>query len=430
MTTDPDRLRRLLGDEQLRWLVDRIRRRLSRGEPLTGVVILGDATAAQRAAARRLLGRPPRPGASLSVSLPAVDEVVRRSGACPDGLAAAIVTLTGPVVDTVAASAAVESAWEQAIAPLAEAVAERPVLSPWHERVRSTGMIRRLAGTPEVAARLVADLVAVLRRLPAPGRPLGAFAAETTGDAHALDDDRPLATLGLGAARELAALPDGQGAQWRREVWAAVGVLRDDLSTTVLTLGLSGDPGTSTGQALNALRDSGQPAVITLRQLVRDPPVGRLAGAVVSVCENPVVVSHAADRLGPACAPLVCTAGQPSVAVLYLLRMLAGQGAALRFHCDFDWGGVRIGNVLRDRFPVVPWRFDAEHYHPAARIRSGRPLTGDPVVARWDVDLAPAMVRAGVRIEEELVLDDLVRDLTVVRHRPDGSASRTARSDP
>jgi uncharacterized protein (TIGR02679 family) len=411
VTTDHERLRRLLGDEQLAWLVARIRRRLSRGESLTGVITRADATAAERAAVRRLLGRPPQPDASLTVSLTAVDEVVRRSGVCPDGLAVAVVALTGPVVDSVAENAAAESAWRRALTPLVEAVAERPALLDWYDRVCSTGLIRRLAGEPETAAGLVVNLVAVLRRLPTSGRPLGAFAAEATGDAHALDDNHPLATLALGAARELAGLPDGHGAQWRREVWAAVGVLRDDLSTTVLTLGLCGDPGTATGRALNALRDAGQPAVLTLRQLVRDPPVRWVAGVVVSVCENPVVVSHAADRLGSACAPLVCTSGQPSVAVLQLLRMLARQDATLRFHCDFDWGGVRIGNVLLGRLDAVPWRFDAEHYRAAVVKRSGRALSGTRVTARWDAELAPAIARGGVRVEEELLLDDLVHDL-------------------
>ncbi len=411
MTTDRERLVRLLGGDQLAWLVARMRKRLSRGEPLTGMVTRPRASEAERAAVRRLLGRPPRPGAALTVSLDAVDDVVRRSGACTSGLADAVVALTGPVVDTVAESAAEATAWENALAPLDELVAERPVLAAWHDRVRATGLVRRLVGGPAEAARLVTDLVAVLRRLPASGRPLGAFAAEATGDAHALDDDRPLSTLVLGAAREVAGLADGQGAQWRREVWAAVGVLRDDLSTTVLALALPGDSGTPTGRALNALLEAGQPAVLTLRQLVRDPPVGRLAGTVVSVCENPVVVSHAAERLGSACAPLVCTSGQPSVAVLHLLRTLAAGAATLRVHCDFDWGGVRIGNVLADRLPVVPWRFDASNYEAAARTWPGRPLAGSPVDASWDPALAPAMRRAGVRLEEELVLDDLVQDL-------------------
>ena len=37
---------------------------------------------------------------------------------------------------------------------------------------------------------------------------------------------------------------------------------------------------------------------------------------------------------------------------------------------------------------------------------------GSPVDARWDPALAPAMRRAGVRLEEELFLDDLVQDLS------------------
>jgi hypothetical protein len=73
---------------------------------------------------------------------------------------------------------------------------------------------------------------------------------------------------------------------------------------------------------------------------------------------------------------------------------------------------VRIGNVLLGRLPVVSWRFDAEHYRAAVGTRSGRPLTGTAIAAGWDADLAPAMARAGIRIEEELLLDDLVRDLT------------------
>ncbi|MFD9094839.1 TIGR02679 domain-containing protein [Streptomyces collinus] len=32
--------------------------------------------------------------------------------------------------------------------------------------------------------------------------------------------------------------PDGSGTQWRREAWASAGLLRDDLSSTVLTLNL------------------------------------------------------------------------------------------------------------------------------------------------------------------------------------------------
>ncbi|WP_245849167.1 TIGR02679 family protein [Lentzea kentuckyensis] len=263
-----------------------------------------------------------------------------------------------------------------------------------------SGQVKRLAPTPRAAADLFTKLNVVVGNLPSPGEPIGRFAARMTGDAHALDDDRPLATLALRAARTLSGLPEGSGAEWRREVWASVGLMRDELSTTVITLGLRGH------QGLEAWL--GQPVHLTLRQLVRDPP--RLAALDVFVCENPVVVAAAADHLGPSCPPLVCTSGQPSAAVMQLLRLIVSARGTLRYHGDFDWGGIRIANVLHDRVPFTPWRFDAASYLTAGDV--GRPLTGVPVEARWDPALAPTMSHTGRRIEEELVLDNLLDDLS------------------
>lgn len=95
------RLHRLLGGEDLAWLVARVRKRLERDEPLHISVTLPNATEAQRQAVHRLLGRAPRPGRALSVSLPSVDDLLRRSGAHPDGLASAVLELTGPLPDAV-----------------------------------------------------------------------------------------------------------------------------------------------------------------------------------------------------------------------------------------------------------------------------------------------------------------------------------------
>jgi uncharacterized protein (TIGR02679 family) len=407
MSIDQGRLARLLGGEDVAWLVDRCRRRMERAQPLAGSVTLARATPTQRAAVHRLLGRPPRPGSTLTVSLSAVDDVVRRSGACPDGLAAAVVALTGAVTDRAAAEADRDRRWRAAFAPLQAGVAGRPELAGWLHGLHATGLVRRLAATPESAAPLLAELATVLANLPAAGEPLGRLAARTTGRAHALDPDRPLSTLALGAAQALAGLPDGTGAEWRREVWASVGVLRDEVSSTVLTLGLPGDTRTGTGRALAAWHETGQPAVLTLRQLVRDPPLPY--GPAVFVCENPIVVATAADQLGPQCPPLVCTSGQPGAAVLHLLRQLTAAGAAVRYHGDFDWGGLRIGNVVFARLPAVPWRFRAADYQVAAH--RGQDLTGTPAVAAWDGDLAAVMRQTGVAIEEEHVIDDLLTDL-------------------
>ncbi|HYU86015.1 MAG TPA: TIGR02679 family protein [Kribbellaceae bacterium] len=406
---DTERLVRLLGGEDLDWLVARVRRRLERGESLDTSVTLANATPPQRAAVDRLLGRPPRAGGTVTVSLPAVDRVLRDSGACPGGLAAAVVALTGEISDRQAVASAHERAWQVALTPLAELVAARPELAGWFEHLGRTGVVRRLAGTAEAAAPLIAVLAEVLRRLPADGEQLGHFAARVVGRSHALDDDRPLATLLLSAARSLSGLPDGAGAQWRREVLASVGLLRDELSSTVLTLGLPGDDRTPTGRALAVWSAVGQPVVLTLRQLVSDPrqvPAGQ-----VFICENPVVVSAAAERLGPGCAPLVCTSGQPGVAAVQLLRRLADGGCRLRYHGDFDWGGVRIGNVVFNRLPVEPWRFQTADY--LAYATRGHQLTGAPVEAAWDGGLSAAMRTEGVAIEEEQVLEELLHDLAL-----------------
>lgn len=403
---DRDRLTRLLGDPGLTWLVDRVRRRMARDEPLTGPVTLTAPTAAQRAAAERLLGRAPGTGRALSVRLDAVDAVLRRSGVSPGGLAAAVTALTGPVDRLADVREREEHAWRDTYAPLEELVRTgRPELADWAERLRADGLVRRLARTPQTAKSLLGDTAEALRRLPAePAVSLPAFAAGTFGDAHALDDGTPLATLVLSGVRALTGFPDGGGAEWRREAWAAAGLLKDALSSTVLALGLRGTP------ALDWSADEGEPAVLTLRQLTRHPP--RTAPALVHVCENPAVLATAAETLGVASPPLVCLQGQASAAAVALLRHLHAHGTTLHYHGDFDWGGLRIASALLRRVPWHPWRYTAADYRTAvAAAPLASPLTGTPTTAAWDPDLPAALTEIGVRIEEEMVLDDLLADL-------------------
>ncbi|MFE4371911.1 TIGR02679 family protein [Streptomyces sp. NPDC056835] len=402
---DARRLGRLLGDPALAWLVDRARQRMERGRPLTGSVTLSDPGESQRHAAERLLGRAPRAGGSLSVRLDTVDAILRRSGVSPDGLGAAVVALTGPVTPRSEIRNREERAWEEAYAPLGTLDAE---LAHWAERIRGDGLVRRLARTPEAAGPLVKAAVRALRALPAsPPTSRATFAAQNLSGAHALDEGTPLATLVLSGLRSLTGFPDGAGAQWRREAWASAGLLKDDLSSTVLTLNLRGTP------SLDWMADAGEPAVLTLRSLTRRTPVAAVpATGTVHVCENPAVLSAAADAFGPKCPPLVCLQGQPSAAAITLLRDLSARGAGLLLHGDFDWGGVRIATALRRGVPWRPWRYTAAHYREAVTgVAEAPDLTGPPAATPWDPDLAVALAECGVRVEEEAVLDDLLADL-------------------
>ncbi|MBB2909862.1 uncharacterized protein (TIGR02679 family) [Streptosporangium becharense] len=424
-----ERLARLLGGPETAWLVDRVRHRLERGRPLGGSVTLGTATPEQRRAIERLLGRRAGTGASLSVSLDEVDRMLRSSGACPEGLATAVVLLQGPVRDLGRENTERETAWREAYTELDAVVTGRTELSGWREWLESTGLVRRIAGDPREARLLLGTVAALLLRLPHPGIPIGRLSAESCGDAHALDEGKPLAALALSAARALSGLPyAGDGtADARRSAWAAVGVHLDDLSSSVLCLGLPGDDDTATGRVLAALRTAGEPCVLTLRQLRRhDTPV---AAGLVRICENPVVVAAAADEFGPHCPPLVCTSGRPSAAVWRLLDLLSAGGCEFAYHGDFDWGGVAIASAVRERINWRPWRYDAASYETAVSttravtsatgaaasfagtVTSAAALSGRPRETPWDPPLAAAMARHAVRVEEELVLGDLLADL-------------------
>ena len=414
LTETDTRLRRLLG-EPLGWLVRRARDRLEAGRPLTGTVTLPTATQEQRRAVERLTGRAARSGASLSVSLTDVDRILRDSGAAPGGLAEAVTRLTGPLRDRNRERADLAAQWEAAFASLDAAVDGRGELAPWRAWLDATGVVRRLAPDPDQAGLLLSQAAAVLQRLPSRGIPLGRLAAECCGDAHALDDGRPVGTLVLSAVRALAGLPfaaEGTAGS-RRAAWAVVGVHLDELSSLALCLGLPGDARTALGRTLASCREAGQPAVLTLRQLrCHDEP---LRAARVRICENPVVVAAAADELGEQSQPLVCVGGQPSAAGWRLLELLAAGGAVFGYHGDFDWGGARIAGAVQNRVNWRPWRYDHGAYqaavaaHPLAVLAG---LVGEPAPTPWDPELADAMRHHNLRIEEELTLDALLQDLS------------------
>jgi uncharacterized protein (TIGR02679 family) len=409
------KLHRLLGGEPVAWLVRRARDRLAAGRPLTGTVTLPAATLEQRRAVERLTGRAIRSGASVSVSLAEVDRILRDSGAAPGGLAEAVARLTGPVRDRNRERADLAGAWDAAFVPLDAVLDGRDELARWRGWLGATGVVRRLAPQPAQAEQLLIGVAAVLRRLPSPAVPIGRLAAECCGDAHALDDGRPVGTLVLSAVRALAGLPfAAEGtADSRRAAWAAAGVHLDELSSLVLCLGLPGDPRTPLGRVLGSCREAGQPTVLTLRQLrCHDEP---LPAALVRICENPVVVAAAADELGARCQPLVCVGGQPSAAGWQLLGLLAAGGAEFGYHGDFDWGGARIANAVRHRVSWRPWRYDHVAYRAAVSahpIPARTGLVGEPAATPWDPELAAAMRQLNLRIEEELTLDSLIEDLS------------------
>jgi uncharacterized protein (TIGR02679 family) len=130
---------------------------------------------------------------------------------------------------------------------------------------------------------------------------------------------------------------------------------------------------------------------------------------IVFVCENPAIIAGAANRLGPHSAPLVSIEGQPKTAAHLLLTKLHDANVQLLYHGDFDWPGIRIGNLMRRRYGVQPWRFSASDYMSAPKKKR---LHGRSSVADWDSHLATAMLQELLSVHEEAVMDVLTKDLS------------------
>lgn len=424
MPPDLARLQSLLGGSALANLRYRLRARYERGAP-GDTFTLSQLSLTEREALQGLLGRPGRRANSMRVSMTELDEALARAGVATS-LREGIEALDGPIRELAAERAAFALGWEAVFAGAAH-----PLLHGLLSANKRRGLLKRLAASsPATGERLLLSAQGVLQRLPAQGVALSRLAADVLGDAHALDEGRPVATLVLAAlavgrepvedsatendARLSDEKSQERSRERRRNQWARVGVLVNELAKPVLVLNLSPLDDTPAGCLARTAAERGEPMHLSLRALLRSPLHWNVERRIIYVCENPAVVAIAADRLGATCAPLVCTDGMPAAAQRTLLVQLAAAGARLCYHGDFDWPGVTIANFVMRAFGAAPWRYGAEEYS-RARPESGYALAGAPVEAAWDVGLTAAMIRGGFAIHEEAVVEQMLEDLDAVR---------------
>lgn len=277
-------------------------------------------------------------------------------------------------------------------------------VSRWTADLRANGLLSAASSDSFGPAVTAVELV-----LRAPvARTLGELAALVAGDAHGLDAGRRAGTIALrGLAAEHGEAPPAT-ADDRARLWARSGVRTDDVSGTVLVLGLR-PRGTSrwAGQ-IRERADLGLVTHLTLRELRMADCSAAEAGSVVFACENPQVVQAAADRLVPG--PLVCLQGNPSAAGALLLARLVDDRARVRYHGDFDWPGLAIAGRVLGR-GATPWRLTADDYLTSLPSGPGVPLTGQEVATPWHPPLQTAMREDGRAVHEEAVLDGLIADL-------------------
>jgi uncharacterized protein (TIGR02679 family) len=350
----------------------------------------------------------------MQIDVPLIDEALNRAGIA-GSLREALELIDGPIVHTETARAELQAEWLRVVSHVGCAEFFAYLQAP-----SGLGLLKRLSnGSPAAAARLCRNVDIVLNALPARGMTRAQLAAKTLGDAHALDNGRPAAALILAVWRAKAAPkpnPDEEdplnvenesGDERIRDVWAKAGVLVNELARPALFLNLSmkGRPAPP-----NA---AGEPTYTSLRFLLRSSPCWDVNGLDVYVCENANLLAIAADQCGNKCAPMVCTDGMPAAAQRVLLQQLTAAGGRLRYHGDFDWAGVRIGNYMMREYGARPWRFHAADYLAAVAQapRPGLALSGPETSASWDGALTVAMQEHQLSIAEESLSDLLLQDL-------------------
>ena len=407
---DSERLRKLLGGVELSNLRLRLRARYERGASRDEFT-LTDLLSHERRALADLLGRRTLAADSMRIRCSELDAALAHAGIAAT-LREALEFLDGRLSDRRADRAAREQAWSATLSLTTE-----PRLVGLLTDAAGAALVKRLSGSdPARAKLLLAQAARVLARLPGHGISRAQLAAEVLGDSHGLDTGRPVATIVLRAraaersidAVETAGLQSAEESV--REQWARLGITVNELALPALCLNLPGLH-TALGRSPGLALSPGEPVHLSLRSLLRRSPTWEVAHRDVFVCENPNIVAIAADRLGPTCAALVCTDGMPSAAQQTLLAQLAAGGAKLRYHGDFDWAGLVIGNFVMREFGAEPWRFETADYLAATADHRMALRGAKPVVARWDDRLAGAMSERQVVVHEEGVVETLLLDL-------------------
>ena len=406
-------------DPGLDRLWDALAQRLQRnGLAAEGSVTLSGLTRGERFALAGLIGRPVD-GERARLDLAVLDARIRATGSAP-GLVAATTARRGPLVDLPGRRADVvarrTAVWTLVREELVRCgMGSEPWVEAWIESARP--VVTRVPAARATEAMTMA--VRCIARLPWDGERRGRteLAASVVGNSHALDDGTLISTLVLRAIAARVGSASPASAADRRRLWHEAGVLGDEVSTTVLTLGLIPQGPSPVAEAVRLRSNAGCETHLTLRDLRRlDRWVS--VGTPVWVCENPRVLEAVMDAYSEGTrAVMVCIAGNPTFVVTSLLARLVEDGATLHYRGDFDWPGVAIANRVITDFGAVPWRMGRADYE-AALAGAGRGLAdlpaleGRPVEAAWDAELTLSMERAGKSVHEEAILDLLVADLT------------------
>ena len=244
---------------------------------------------------------------------------------------------------------------------------------------------------------------------------LAVLSAKVCSDPHALDTRTLCGDLFVHLLAFRDGCPTPSTAEERDQLYFRGGILNDSISSSVTQLGLILYTGEDEHPAFQAFRQRKEVCTLTLTNLAGLSAAASPSGRVYLV-ENQMVFSQLCDCADRFHSPLICTSGQPQVAVLRTLDLLAASGNELYYSGDFDGKGLSIATQLFARYGdhLHFWHITPEDY---LQSRSDMTLTEPSVRLLQNTSpvLAPTVEvilkyrQAGY---QELLLSELLKDLT------------------
>jgi uncharacterized protein (TIGR02679 family) len=391
-----------------------------------GTVKLHGLSPEERAVLTGFLGRDCRDQARVSIKLQEVDEILQQSRfelALPELLS---LYFGVEILSHKEVALQEEQKWAVFFAGLAKQAHTAATFTWLSELAGGGGAGYRTVlalyrqNEPEAAELLKTCVAAMDRLVQFQGRRqrLPVFAADLTGDPHALDGDRPLGRLLFFGLHHIYGLSETEyGAERRKELFSRAGLEEDDLSSNVIVAGLQAWPGDPREPVFRASAAVASPLLLPLRFL--EQPT-RWLPAEAYTLENPAVFSAILDSAvdGVEIPALICTSGQPSVAALKLLDQLVEAGSIIRYGGDFDLQGLEIGQRLAERYGASfqPWFFDTATYLQAPKgvkltAEQSKKLAGQRVA--WDNKLIETMLQVDKAVYQEVLVERMIKHLFI-----------------
>lgn len=192
---------------------------------------------------------------------------------------------------------------------------------------------------------------------------LAVLSAHATSDPHALDSGTLCGKLFLRLLSFRSGLAVPANAEQRDRLYYENGILYDSISSLVTQTGLVLLAGTAEHPACSLFRQRREIYTLSLANL-SGLTGARSPSGKVYIVENEMVFTQLCDHVSQFHSPLICTSGQPSVAALRLLDLLAREGTQLFYSGDFDGKGLSIAAQLCVRYPnlLKPWHMDIADY--------------------------------------------------------------------